>query len=159
MRRTLIFICLGLSLVGGLWWWNSPSHPKPVNASIYETDMVAHLVRELLTELPEPVPQICFLAFGDGETPPSRPFIARFSGSRPAVRSCDSAVMPPVNKRFEISTGKPGLMIHVVQFKQIISGTFDVLVSFPHLPEGRNRFTYRLYNVGGEWKIKSRTAA
>lgn len=121
--------------------------------------MVAGLVRELLTELAAPVPPVCFLAFGDGETPPSQMFITRFAGSHPAVRSCNSAVMPPVNQRFEISTGKPGLMIHVVQFKQIISGTFDVLVSFSHLPEGRNRFNYRVYNAGGEWKIKSRTAA
>jgi hypothetical protein len=154
----LIFIGLGLCLAGGLWWWHRPAHPKPVNASIYETDMVADLVRELLTELPAPVPAVCFLAFGVGETPPSQRFIARFTGSHPTVRGCDSAVMPPVNKRFEISTGKPGLMIHVVQFKQIISGTFDVLVSFSHLPEGRNRFTYRVSNASGAWKIKSRTA-
>ena len=159
MRRVVIFLGLGLLLAGGAWWWLRPTHPAPVNASIYETDMVEGLIRELLTELKPPVPAVSFLAFGDGTTPPSRAFISRFVGSQPAVRACDSAASPPVGQQFEISTGRPGLIIHVIQFKEITPSAFDVLVRFSNLPEGQDRFTYRVTKLGGEWKIDSRKAA
>lgn len=159
MRRIVIFIALGLLLAAGVWWWRHPSHPAPVNASLYETDMVAGLVRGLLAEMKPTTASVCFLAFGDGTTAPSREFIARFAGSRLAVRSCSSAAMPSVGQQFEISTGQPGLIIHIVQFKEIIPTTYDVLVSFSNLPNGQNRFTYRVSNHGGEWKITSRKAA
>lgn len=159
MRRIVIFVGLGLLLAGGVWWWRHPSHPAPVKASIYETDMVEGLVRGLLAEMKPPTPSVCFLAFGDGTTAPSQEFIARFAGSRSAVRSCSSAAMPPVGRQFEISTGQSGLIIHIVQFKQIIPTTYDVLVSFSNLPDGQNRFTYRIVNMGRKWKITGRKAA
>jgi hypothetical protein len=155
MWRTTISIVLVLALAGGLWWWHHPAHPAPVNASIYETDMTEGLVREILLELKPPVPPVCFLAFGDGTTPPSQKFIARFAGSQTAVRSCGSAASPPTGQFFETSTGRPGLVVHIISFKEFIPGTFDVRVSFSNLPNGQDRFVYRVSNVTGEWKIKS----
>ena len=159
MRRAILLVGVGLLLAGGIWWWLRPSHPAPVNRSIYETDMVEGLVRELLAELKPPISPVCFLAFGDGTTTPSSPFIARFAGSNPSVRGCGAAAMPPVGRQFEISTGRPGLIIHIVEFKEITPSAFDVLVRFSNLPEGQDRFTYRVRNVGGDWRIISRKAA
>lgn len=154
MRTLIIIIGLGLFLFGGIWWQhNHPAHPAPVNASIYETDMIESLVREILTEFKPPLPSICFLAFGDGTTSPSQKFIARFADSRPTVRSCGSAAAPPVGRFFETSTGRPGLMVHIVRFKEYISGTFDVKVSFSNLPPGHDQFTYRVSQIGGEWRV------
>jgi hypothetical protein len=144
---------------GGFWWWHHPAHPVRVTASLYETDAIEGLVREILPELAAAKPSVCFLAFGDGTTPPSPSFIARFAGSRPAVRSCGSAASPPTGQHFETSTGRPGVIIHVVSFKEFVSGTFDVVVTFSHLPPGRDRFTCRISKLAGEWKIKSRKPA
>ena len=159
MPRAITAIVVGLVLAGGLWWWHRPAHPAPVNASLYETDITEHFVRGVLAELQPPVPPVCFLAFGDGSTSPSEAFIARFDGSQPAVRSCGSAVAPPVGKYFEISTGRPGLVVHVISVKEFIPGTFDVLASFSNLPAGHDRFSYRISELAGEWKIKSRNPA
>ena len=159
MRLVIIVIGLGLILGGAFWWRHHSAHPAPVNASIYETDMTEGLVREILTEFKPPLPTICFLAFGDGTTSPSREFIARFAGSQPAVRACGSAMSPPIGKFFETSTGKPGLVVHIVQFKELIPGTFDVEVTFSNLPPGHDRFTYRVTGLGGEWRVKSREPA
>jgi hypothetical protein len=160
MRRATIAIVLGLVLAGGFWvWHHHPAHPSAVNASRYETDMTEGLVRGILTELKPPVPPVCFLAFGDGSTPPSLAFIARFADSQPAVRSCGSAAAPPTGEYFETSTGRPGLVVRIISFKEFISGTFDVLVGFSNLPPGHNQFTYRVSNVAGEWKIESRKPA
>jgi hypothetical protein len=158
MRSILICAGLGLLLISGLWWWHRPSHPAPVKAAVFETDMVEGLVRGLLAEMKPTAPPICFLAFGEGTTSPSAAFIERFAGSRPAVRGCGSATMPPVGRQFEISTGQPGLIIHIVRFKEIIPGSFDVVVSFSNLPEGRDHFTYRIICAGGKWRISSRKA-
>jgi hypothetical protein len=157
MRVFLVILGLALMVAGGLWWRHRAAHPPPVNASIYETDMTEHLVRLILVEVRPTAPPVCFLAFGEGGTPPSQQFLARFFGSQPAVRSYGSAAAPPIAKYFEVSTGKPGLVIHVIRFKEIIHGTFDVLVAFSNLPAGHDRFTYRVSELGGEWTLKSRT--
>jgi len=149
-------IGLGVLLGVGCWWWRPPAHPV-VTASLYETDMVAGLVREILTELKPPVPPVCFLAFGEGGTPPSRDFIARFAGSEPAVRSCNSAAMPPTGQFIETSTGRPGLVVHVIRFKQISPETYDVWVAFSNLPAGHDRFRYRISGAGESWTVKSCT--
>jgi hypothetical protein len=159
MGRTIIATVLVLALAGGFWWRHHPAHPAPVNASLYETDMTESLLREILSEFKPPIPSICFLAFGDGGTPPSRAFIARFAGSEPSVRSCGSAAAPPTGQFFETSTGRPGLVVHIVSFKELISGTFDVRVSFSNLPAGHDQFIYRVTNLAGEWKIKGRNPA
>ena len=159
MRLAIIVIGLGLVLAGGIWWRHHPAHPAPVNASQYETDMTEELVRKILPELTPPIPLVCFLAFGEGRTAPSRAFIARFAGSRPAVHSCDSAASPPIGKYYDAFTGKQGLIVHIVSFKEVVPGTFDVLVSFSNLPPGHDQFAYRIAHLGGEWVVKSRKPA
>ena len=156
MRAILIVIGLGLFLGCCYWWLRTPAHPAPVNGSIYETDMIEGLVRGILSERPVPVPQVCFLAFGEGRTEPSRTFLARFAGSQPAVCSCNSAASPPIGKYFDASTGRQGLIVHIVSFKEFIPGRFDVLVRFSNLPPGRDRFLYSVANQGGEWVVLSR---
>jgi hypothetical protein len=159
MRAVLIAVGLALAVAGGYWWLRPPKHPPPVNASLYETDMIEGLVRGILPQLPPPVPPVCFLAFGDGRTSPSRQFLARFAGSQPAVRSCGSAASPPIDKYFDVYTGRQGLIVHIVSFKQFTHGTFDVLVSFSNLPPGHDRFTYRISTIAGEWTVRSRKPA
>jgi hypothetical protein len=160
MRPVIIVLGLVLALFGGFWWRHAhPAHPAPVNASSYETDMIEGLVREILAGFPPPPPTVCFLAFGDGATSPSPEFIARFGGSQPAVCRYDSAVGPPTGTFFETATGRPGLVVHIVRFKEFIPGTFDVEVSFSNLPPGHDRFIYRLTRLGGEWRVKRRQPA
>ena len=156
MRRVIIAVGLGLALAGSFWWLRPPAPPPRVNASLYETDMTEGLVRGILSELKPPVPPVCFLAFGEGFTPPSQTFLARFAGNRPPVRSCGSAVSPPIGQDIEVSTGRPGLMVHVIRFKKIIPGTFDVWVALSNLPPGHDHFIYRVSQAIGEWKIESR---
>jgi hypothetical protein len=158
--RQAIIIGVVLALLGGWWWRHThPAHPAPVNASAYETDMMESLVREILTEFQPPLPSVCFLAFGDGATSPSEEFIARFAGSQPAVRRCGSAVSPPVGEFFETSTGRPGLLVHIVRFKEFLPGAFDVEVAFSNLPPGHDRFTYRVIRIGDQWQVKGRKPA
>jgi hypothetical protein len=104
-------------------------------------------------------PPVCFLAFGEGYTQPSPDFIARFAGTRPAVRNFESAVAPPTGQFFDKSNGQPGLIIQIISFKEFIPGTFDVLVAFSDLPPGHRHFIYRIQNFGGEWEIKGRKPA
>lgn len=158
MRRLVILMLVASLVAGVVWWLHRPSHPGPVNASLFETDMVEGLVRGILPDIAANT-SMCFLAFGDGTTSPSRAFIARFADSRPSVRSCGSAVSPPIGKYFETSSGKPGLIVHVIRFREIIPGTFDVWVGFSNLPPGHDQFIYRIANLAGEWKIKSRKPA
>ena len=161
MPRVLLVLGLLLLLAGGLWSWRKhhPVHPPPVNAPIYETDMTEALLRQVLTEITPPVPTVCFLAFGDGRTSPSREFIARFTGTRPAVCSCGAAASPPIGRYFDAYTGREGLIVHIVSFKEFIPGTFDYVVRFSNLPDGHDRFTYRIAHLGGEWHIKPRSPA
>ena len=161
MPRFLVALALLLLLAGGWWSWRRahPVHPGPVDAAIYETDMTEALLKRILPELPAPVPSVCFLAFGDGRTPPSREFLARFAGSTPAVCSCGSAASPPIGRYFDAYTGREGLIVHFVSFKEFIPGTFDYIVRFSNLPDGHDRFTYRVTRVGDEWVVKPRQPA
>lgn len=159
MRRLFIVLMVGLALAGGAWWLHRPAYPAPVNASRYENGMVEGLVRGILPELATNRMPVVFLAFGDGTTPPSQAFIARFAGSRPEVRSCGSSVNPPTGQYFEVSTGKPGMLVHVIRFKQIIPGAFDVIVRFSNLPAGHDQFAYRISDLTGQWTIESRKPA
>lgn len=159
MRSTIIRIALVLAVVamaGGFWCSQQQRTPSRVNGSAYESEMIEGLVRGLLQELGPQAPPVCFLAFGEGATTPSPGFVARFAGTRPAIKSVGSAVSPPIGKFFDKSSGRPGLIIHIVSFKEYIPGTFDVLVAFSNLPSGHDRFIYRLSSLTGEWKIKSR---
>ena len=159
MRLAVIIVGLLLLLAVGWWRHEHPAYPAPVDASLYETDMTEALLRTILPALPPPAPPVCFLAFGDGRTSPSREFIARFAGSQPAVRSCAAAASPPIGRYFDASTGREGLIVHIVSFKEIIPGTCDYLVRFSNLPEGHDRFTYRIAKIGGDWVLESRRPA
>jgi hypothetical protein len=158
MRRALPIAILAVMLAAGVWWRLHPAHPPAVQASLYETDMVEGLVRGILTEMKPNGPPVCFLAFGDGETAPSRAFLGRFDESEPKVRGCGAAASPPVGRHFEFSTGQPGLEIHIIRFKEIVPWSFEVLVRFSNLPAGRDRFSYRVTRQANEWKIQSRKA-
>jgi hypothetical protein len=160
MRRFVIVIVCGLLAAGAVFYWlHRPTHPATVNARLYENDMVEGLVRRLLTRLNPPLPAVCFLAFGDGTMPPGPGFIARFAGCSPVVRSCGSASMPPINQFFDTRTGRPGLIIHIVHFKEIKPGIFEVQVSFSNLPPGHDEFIYHVTELSGDWIITSCTAA
>lgn len=161
MRKIIIGSVLLLATIGlvflGLGWWRSHHtvHPPPVNTVEYESNMTEALVRGILDKLESNAPRTCFLAFGDGLTPPSRNFLARFQGARLNVRSCHYAVNPSSGKYYDIITGQEGLMLHVIKIKEYISGTFDVVVSLSNLPAGHDHFRYRILNIGGEWKTES----
>jgi hypothetical protein len=75
------------------------------------------------------------------------------------LRSCGSAASPPVGRHFEISTGLPGFVIHIVEFREVVSWSFEVRVRFTHLPEGQDSFIYVVNKLGDEWKIMSRRSA
>lgn len=155
MRRVLIVLAVALLVAGGLWWSHGPTHPGPVDASLYETDMTENLLRSILSGFKAPVPPVCFLAFGEGRTAPSQAFLDRFNGSQPAVRGCKSAVSPPTGQYFDVTTGRPGVMVHIIRFKETLPGTFDVLVSFSNLPRGHDRYNYHITLLGGDWLVKS----
>lgn len=162
MRGRLPWIVIGLLLAAvacGIWWRLDSRRPPQVNALEYESDMTEGLVRGVLKELGGNAPAVCFVSFGEGHTPPSPAFVNRFSTCRPQVRSSGSSVAPPIGKIFEISTGKRGLIIQIIKFRQIIPGCFDVVVAFSNLPPGHDQFVYRVVNEGGDWRIKSRKAA
>ena len=87
---------------------------------------------------------------------PSGAFIARFAGSHPLVESFKYSTRPPGGKVIEVSTGKTGVIVQIISFREFIPGTFDVLVAFSNLPASQNRFVYRVSNMNGGWEIKSR---
>jgi hypothetical protein len=160
MRRAIILVGLGLALAGGFCWLqHRPAHPAPVNAPLYETDMIESLVRNILAEMKPPLPPVCFLAFGDGGTPPSRAFIARFRGTSPVMLSYQTAAAPPTGQFFETSTGRPGLVVHVIRFEQTAPGTFDVLVRFSNRPPGHDHLLYRVAQVDDAWVVQSSHSA
>ena len=158
MRHHPLILALVLVLAGGGFWWRQHSkHPPPVNASEFESDMTEGLLRNVLREFNAAETSVCFVAFGEGRTPPHRAFIARLADCTPEVQSCGVAESPPIiEKYFDKSTGRPGVIIHIVKFRQIIPGLFDVVVAFSNLPPGHDRFTYRIAQVGGEWLVRSR---
>jgi hypothetical protein len=160
MRRVTLVILLTAVVVGalggGFWWWRHSQFPARVNGAAFETDMTAGLVRGVLHELGTGGPPVCFLAFGEGRTPPSPSFIARFAKTYPELRSSGSSVSPPNGKFFEVSNGKPGLIVRVISFREITPSVFEAVVAFSNLPAGRDRFVYRVAKQGGEWVVLNR---
>ena len=160
MRRTTLVILLTVvvagALGGGFRWWRHSQIPSRVNASEYESDMTEGLVRGVLRELGGGGPPVCFLAFGEGRTPPSPNFIARFANTYPELRSSGSSVSPPNGKYFEVSNGKPGLIMRVISFREITPSVFEGVVAFSNLPASRDRFVYRVAKQDGEWVVLSR---
>lgn len=157
-RATKLILLLGVAAVlgGGFWWWRHPRISPRVNASEYENEMTAGLVRGVLSELGTSGPPVCFLAFGEGRTPPSASFIAQFASSHPEVRSSGSSVSPPVGKHLEVSSGRPGLIVRIISFREITPSVSEAIVAFSNLPAGHDRFIYRIAKEGGEWIVQSR---
>jgi len=163
MRKTSLIIVAVLAVVVtvglGLAALHQLRRGPRANVSEFESDCTEALVRGILRELGIRNAPVCFLGFGEGRTPPSRDFIARFSDCRrPAVRSLGSAVAPPIGRFLEISNGRPGVILQIIQSKEYLPGTFDVTVVVSILPPGHNRVIYRVSKTGGEWKITNRTA-
>jgi hypothetical protein len=162
-RKTLYLIfgidfALLLVLAGVLWLHRPVHHAGRINVFPFENDMMAGLMRGILHEPDISRESVCFLSFGENGTPPSSEFIARFADCRqPAVRGVDTSVAPPINRFFEKNTGRPGLVIQIISFREIISGVFDITVSISTLPRGHDRVVYRLSDVAGDWIIKNRT--
>jgi len=159
MRRAILLVGVVLAVAGGFLWLRHPAHPAPVNASLYETAMVESVIRNILAEMEPPLPPVCFLAFGDGGTPPSPAFITRFAGSQPAMRSYQSASAPPTGQYIETSTGRPGLVVHIIRFEEVTPGTFDVLVQFSNLPPGQDHVLYRVAEIDDTWVVQSHNPA
>jgi hypothetical protein len=162
MRRKAVVIGLMLAIVaGGVCGWKFLHRKSPRRANVmeFESDMTEALLRGIFSELDSGKPPVYFVAFGEARTEPSYAFIARFANHRPPVRSFISSVSTPSGMVLETSTGRVGVIIQIVSFKQYIPGTFDVLVVLSNQPAGRDRFTYRIFNAGGEWRVKSRKPA
>ena len=162
MRKSTLYLLLAALLATGVtggWLVSRHGQVRRQPAVGFESDMTENLLRGIFVENAAANPAVCFLAFGEDRTAPDDAFIARFAGSRPAVRSFQSSVMPPIGKILETASGKPGLLIQIVSFKELITGTFDVVVTFSNLPPGHDRFTYRVTDLAGEWKIQSRKPA
>ena len=56
-------------------------------------------------------------------------------------------------------TGRPGVIIQIISFREISHDEFDFLVALSNKPPGHDRFIYRLFNIGGDWKITSHKPA
>jgi hypothetical protein len=159
MKKAAI-IALFLILAGVAWWgWHRPKNPRFANVAEYETDMTEALLRGILQEQDAGRPPVYFVAFGETLAAPGPDFIARFADHEPPVRSLISSTIPANRMIIETSTGRVGLIVQIINLKEFIPGTFDVCVRFSNLPSGRDRFTYRISNIAGEWKIESRKPA
>lgn len=159
MRKSTLYFLLAVLLATGVtggWLAHRLGQVRRQPAMGFESDMTENLLRGIFAENAASNPAVCFLAFGEDRTAPDEAFIARFAGSRPAVRSFQASVMPPTGNILETASGKPGLLIQIVSFKELISGTFDVEVAFSNLSPGHDRFIYRISNIGGDWTIRSR---
>jgi hypothetical protein len=156
MKKTAIIVTLilGIIVVGAAWRVHHARTPQRVEAAGFESDMTEALVRGISPELQNA--SVCFVAFGEDKTAPSWPFIARFAGSHPPVESFKYSTSSPGGKILDVSTGRAGVTVQIISFKEFVPGTFDVLVAFSNLPSGRDRFVYRISGTGGDWTIKSR---
>jgi hypothetical protein len=158
MKKTVIITLILGMIISGVGWWklHHARIPRRANVVEFESDMTEALLRGIFQELDASKPSVYFVAFGETQTAPGSAFIARFADHRPPVRSLVSSTMPANGMTIETATGRAGVIIQIISFKEFISGTFDVRVSFSNLPPGHVRFVYRVSNVTGEWKIKSR---
>jgi hypothetical protein len=155
-KAAVIVLILGLAVSGVCWWgFYHAKAPQPARVAEYESDMMEGLLRGIFRQLDESNLAVYFLAFGEARTEPSGAFIARFADHHPPVRRFTSSVVAPGGMVFETSTGRPGVIIQVISFKESSAGTFDVLVAFSNRPAGRDRVLYRISNDGGEWLIKN----
>ena len=155
----ILLILLLTAVVAGAWWLH-PSHPtRRANVADFESDMTEGLLRGIIQELDAGQPPVYFVAFGEARTEPTPAFVARFADHFPPVRAFTSSVTTPTGLVLETSTGRAGVIIQIISFKEYVPGTFDVRVSLSNQPAGRDQCIYRVFNRGGEWIIKSRQSA
>ena len=160
MKNTvLVTLILGLMASGGWWEYHRAQRPRLANVAEYESDMTEGLLRGIFQELDEGEPLVYYVAFGQTRTSPSYGFIARFADHVPAVQGFALSVSPPTGVVLEASSGRTGVIIQIISFKACAPGGFDVLVAFSNLPSGHDRFIYRVFNNGGDWRIQSRKLA
>ena len=154
-KIAIITLILGMIASGACWWkFHHASNPPRANVAEFESDMTEGLLRGIFQELDAGNPAVYFVAFGEARTEPSPAFIARFADHVPPVRIFTSSVLTPNGLILETSTGRAGVIIQIISFKEYIPGTFDVLVALSN----NNRFVYRVSNTTDAWKIKSRKA-
>ena len=159
-KSVLILLMAGLLAAGvGGWWFHSPHDARRVNMEAFESEMTAGLLRGIIQELDADQPKAYFVAFGEARTEPSRLFMARFAGHNPPVRGIASSFTMNNGQEMETTRARTGVFIQILHCQQVTPGTFDVLVLFPKLPDGENRFTYRMFNQGGDWTILRRSPA
>ncbi len=154
---TLVFAVVVVSL--GWWKFHHAKNPRHANVSEYESDMTAGLLHIIFQELDSRHPPVYFIAFGEARTEPSYSFITQFAGHHPPVRSFTAAVSTPNGLVLETATGRAGVIIQIISFKEFVTGTFDILVALSNQPPGHDRFTYRIFNNGGDWILRSRKPA
>lgn len=162
MKKTPVILLLLLTLIvaaAGWWRFHPAREPAHANLSEYETDMTAGLLRGIFQEMAADQPPVFFVAFGEARTEPSHAFMARFADQMPPVRAFTSAVLTPTGMVLETATGRPGVIIQILRFKEYIPGTYDVLVALSNRPGGHDRFTYRVAGFGDTWTIQSRQPA
>jgi hypothetical protein len=161
MKKIVLIMLLAVLVVagGGGWWLYSPHDPRRANMVEFESDMTAGLLRGIIQDLDADQPKAYFVAFGEARTEPSRLFMARFAGHNPPVRGISSSFTTRNGQVVETARARTGVFIQILYCKQVTPGTFDVLVLFPKLPEGENRFTYRVFDKGGVWTILRRAPA
>jgi hypothetical protein len=159
MKKTIIIaLVLGLLAAGGWWLLAARHNSRQANMEKFESDLTENLVDEIMQENDAVKPQRYFLAFGEERTDPSRLFIARFARHFPPVRGISSSVMTRNGQVTETANGRAGVFIQILRVKKNLSGTFDVLVAFPKLPAGENRFVYRMANDNGKWSLIGKSA-
>lgn len=159
LQRTALFligVALPLLVAGGIWLSRPAHHFGKCEVSPFENDMMESLVRGILPEDGVRGTPACFLSFGEGRTAPSSTFLQRFANCHsPSVLGSDKSVSTPTDRSFQKDTGRPGLVIQIINFHEYISGVFDITVSISTRPRGHEREVYRIGNIGGTWSIKS----
>ena len=157
-----VFITLILGIMAsGLCWWqlHHAKNHRRANVVEFESDMTERLLRGIFQELDTGNPPVYFVAFGEARTQPSRAFMERFADHVPPVQVFTSSVSTPNGLVLETDNGRAGVIIQIISFHEFSPGAFDVLVALSQRPARHDRFTYRLFNIGGDWKITSRKPA
>jgi hypothetical protein len=158
MSKSILILCLAgiLTAVGVGWWLHARHNPRAANMAEFENDVTDGLLRGIIQEQDADQPKAYFVSFGADQTDPSRLFMARFGGHNPPVRGISSSFTLQGGQRVETARARTAVFVQVLRCRQFSPGTFDVLVLFPKLPDGENRFTYRVSNQSGDWTILRR---
>jgi len=158
-RRTLLITACVLiaAVVLAVLWLRPPAHYQRIDASPFENDAVEALVRDLLQQDGLRDTSVCFLAFGEGGASPHSDFIDRFADCHhPAVLALNATVNPSPSLVLEKHNGHAGLVIKIIQLRELIPNDYDITVSLSNLPSGRDQVIYHVINSGGNWTVKKR---